>query len=59
MEDAHNVFDKLPERSGVVMTAMITGYAHNGYINEALCIFWEMPELDGVSWTTVITCREV
>lgn len=59
MDDAYNVFDKLPKHNVIAITTMITGYAYNGYIDEALRLFWEMPETNGVSWMTVITCREV
>lgn len=40
--DARQVFDKMTERDEVLWTTMITGYAHNGYGEEALNLFREM-----------------
>eukprot|EP01018_Ginkgo_biloba_P027695 Gb_25125 [translate_table: standard] len=54
VEDACNVFNKLPERNVVSWTAMITGYAQNGHVDDALKLFQEIPERDAVSWTAMI-----
>eukprot|EP01018_Ginkgo_biloba_P022102 Gb_10152 [translate_table: standard] len=42
IEDAHKVFDKMSEQSVVSWTAMISGYAQNGYGEEALALFCQM-----------------
>ncbi|GLJ40991.1 hypothetical protein SUGI_0848630 [Cryptomeria japonica] len=42
MEDALQVFNKLPERNVVLWTSMIAGYAQNGQPGEALRFFSEM-----------------
>eukprot|EP01018_Ginkgo_biloba_P019480 Gb_00846 [translate_table: standard] len=39
---ARQVFDKMSQRNVVSWTAMIAGYAQNGYANEALAVFNEM-----------------
>eukprot|EP01018_Ginkgo_biloba_P037492 Gb_02031 [translate_table: standard] len=44
---ARQVFEKLSERDVVSWTAMIAGYAQNGYANEALTLFHQM-KLAGV-----------
>jgi pentatricopeptide repeat protein len=47
LEDARKLFDKMCQRDVVSWTAMITGYAQNGYSVEALNLFKEM-KLAGV-----------
>eukprot|EP01018_Ginkgo_biloba_P014954 Gb_36806 [translate_table: standard] len=42
MHDANKVFQKMPERDVVSWTAMLTGYAQNGYGEEALKFFSQM-----------------
>jgi pentatricopeptide repeat protein len=54
IEDACNVFDKLPQRDVVAWNAMIAGYVHNGCIYEAKELFEKMPKRDVVSWTAMI-----
>ncbi|KAJ4965126.1 hypothetical protein NE237_016975 [Protea cynaroides] len=39
---AYDVFDKMPNRSVVSWTAMISGFAQNGYSKEALEVFQQM-----------------
>jgi pentatricopeptide repeat protein len=46
IEDARQVFDQMPERNVVSWTAMIVGYAINGYGKEALKLFEEMQQTD-------------
>jgi pentatricopeptide repeat protein len=57
-ENAHEVFNKMPERNVVSWNAMIVGYAHNGYVDEALKLFKNMPEQDLVSWNAMIAGYE-
>eukprot|EP01018_Ginkgo_biloba_P011245 Gb_34297 [translate_table: standard] len=47
IETARHVFDKMPERDVFSWTAMIAGYAQNGYAKEALTFFHEM-QLAGI-----------
>ena len=37
------LFEKMPERNLVSWTAMITGYAQDGRVDEALKLFKKMP----------------
>eukprot|EP01018_Ginkgo_biloba_P005831 Gb_35190 [translate_table: standard] len=46
IENARHVFDKMSERNVVSWTAMIAGYAQNGYANEALTLFQQMQLTD-------------
>eukprot|EP01018_Ginkgo_biloba_P032084 Gb_05882 [translate_table: standard] len=54
IENARNVFDKMPERDVVSWNAMIAGYTHNGDIEEALKLFQKMPVRNVVSWNAMI-----
>eukprot|EP01018_Ginkgo_biloba_P008204 Gb_25654 [translate_table: standard] len=58
IENARQVFDKMSGRDVVSWTAMIAGYAQNGYANEALKLFREMQvaglKADSVTLTSVI-----
>eukprot|EP01018_Ginkgo_biloba_P026598 Gb_12372 [translate_table: standard] len=47
IEDARQVFDKIPRRDVVSWTAMITGYVQSGHASEALILFNQM-QLAGV-----------
>eukprot|EP01018_Ginkgo_biloba_P025794 Gb_04080 [translate_table: standard] len=42
IDNARQVFDKMPKRDLVSWTAMIAGYARNGHANEALTLFHQM-----------------
>lgn len=44
LEDACLVFDRLPMRNLVTWSALISGYAHQGYGQEALQLFQQMQE---------------
>eukprot|EP01018_Ginkgo_biloba_P028267 Gb_24755 [translate_table: standard] len=46
IENARQVFDKMPVRDVVLWTAMIVGYVQNGLANEALTLFWQMQIAD-------------
>eukprot|EP01018_Ginkgo_biloba_P031739 Gb_11664 [translate_table: standard] len=54
IENARQVFDKMPERNVVSWTAMIAGYAQNGYVDEAMQLFQRMPLRNVVSWNAMI-----
>eukprot|EP01018_Ginkgo_biloba_P000319 Gb_38245 [translate_table: standard] len=54
IENARQVFDKIPQRDVVLWNAMITGYAQNRDVVEALKLFEKMPERDVASWNVMI-----
>ncbi|XP_057830126.2 pentatricopeptide repeat-containing protein At2g35030, mitochondrial [Cryptomeria japonica] len=54
IENARQVFDKMPMRNVISFNAMISGYARNGYVVEAVKLFESMSERDVVSWTSMI-----
>ncbi|GLJ05083.1 hypothetical protein SUGI_0010620 [Cryptomeria japonica] len=55
IEDAHHVFNKMPQRNVVTWNAIIAGFAKNGQVEEALKLFHEMPERDVISWNVIIS----
>eukprot|EP01018_Ginkgo_biloba_P029528 Gb_22668 [translate_table: standard] len=42
--DAHELFNRMPERNGVSWTAMVAGYAQKGHVDEALKLFNQMQQ---------------
>eukprot|EP01018_Ginkgo_biloba_P004839 Gb_17077 [translate_table: standard] len=46
IENARQVFNKMPQRNVVSWTTMIAGYAQNGHDSEALTLFHQMQEAD-------------
>jgi pentatricopeptide repeat protein len=44
IEEARNVFDKMPKRKASTWTAMITAYAQHAYVEEALQLFKQMQQ---------------
>ncbi|CAN0842507.1 Pentatricopeptide repeat-containing protein At5g55740, chloroplastic [Linum grandiflorum] len=52
LEDARKVFDGMPERNTVTWNSMISGYAQNGFNEEAIDMFLEM-RLDDFEPTVV------
>ncbi|XP_057855760.2 pentatricopeptide repeat-containing protein At5g04780, mitochondrial [Cryptomeria japonica] len=44
IDDAYNVFDRMPERNVVAWNAMIKGYAQHGRGNETIQLFEQMQE---------------
>ncbi|MED6182491.1 hypothetical protein PIB30_028871 [Stylosanthes scabra] len=52
--NARKVFDRMPERSVVSWTIMISGYAQWGLVDEALDVFELMPQKNSVAWNAVI-----
>lgn len=55
VDEARQVFERMPERNVVSWNAMINGYAKNMRIGEAFYLFERMPEKDLPSWNTMIT----
>ncbi|KAL6220365.1 hypothetical protein ACLB2K_008121 [Fragaria x ananassa] len=51
---ARELFDTMPERSLVSLTAMITCYAKRGEVDEARVLFYGMEERDVVCWNVMI-----
>eukprot|EP01018_Ginkgo_biloba_P000906 Gb_34192 [translate_table: standard] len=54
IENARNVFDKMPKRDVVSWTVMIAGYSQNGLLDEAVKLFHIMPQRDGFSCAVMI-----
>ncbi|XP_059076662.1 pentatricopeptide repeat-containing protein At1g56690, mitochondrial [Cryptomeria japonica] len=54
MLKACHLFDKMAERNEVSWNTMITGYAQNGILDEAVRVFKEMPQPTVVSWTAIV-----
>eukprot|EP01018_Ginkgo_biloba_P019984 Gb_41801 [translate_table: standard] len=54
IEDAYNVFEKIPNRDVVLWNAMIAGFAQNANVDDAHKVFEKMPERDVVSYSTLI-----
>ncbi|KAK7250969.1 hypothetical protein RIF29_33781 [Crotalaria pallida] len=56
VESAEKVFDKMPERSLVSLTSMLTCYAKHGKLKEARVLFEEMEDdnRDVVCWNVMI-----
>lgn len=52
VDDAREVFDVMPERTVVSWNSMLMGYIHNGRIDEAADLFYEM-RVEGVLPTRV------
>ncbi|XP_057817701.2 pentatricopeptide repeat-containing protein At3g24000, mitochondrial [Cryptomeria japonica] len=42
VEDARQVFDKMPQRNLISWTSMIAGYSHNGFEEKALKLYCQM-----------------
>ncbi|CAM8960901.1 unnamed protein product [Rhodiola kirilowii] len=63
IRDARKVFDEIPEKNVVAWSAMISGYAKNGLVNEGLSLFREMQvagvEPDEVTMVSVISACSV
>ncbi|CAK8563867.1 unnamed protein product [Lathyrus sativus] len=56
LDDARNVFDKMPERNIVSWTTVISGYSNCGHVDEAFCVFELMSHKNSVSWNAMIAC---
>ncbi|GAU16735.1 hypothetical protein TSUD_199770 [Trifolium subterraneum] len=56
LDDARKVFDKMPERSFVSWTTVISGYSHCGDVDEAFRVFELMNCKNSASWNAMIAC---
>ncbi|CAN6449180.1 unnamed protein product [Victoria cruziana] len=54
VEDAHRLFDEMPERNISSWNTVISMHAKHGRLGVARRLFDEMPERDAVSWTAMI-----
>ncbi|XP_043690893.1 pentatricopeptide repeat-containing protein At4g02750-like [Telopea speciosissima] len=54
VEDARQVFDKMPKRDVVSWNAIVTGYWQNGLFEESKRLFDLMPVKNVVSWNLMI-----
>ncbi|XP_057873781.2 pentatricopeptide repeat-containing protein At4g02750 isoform X2 [Cryptomeria japonica] len=55
IKDAHQVFDKMPERNIVSWNVMVDGHGKYGSISEARYLFDNMVERSVASWTAMIS----
>ncbi|KAH9312890.1 hypothetical protein KI387_027925, partial [Taxus chinensis] len=55
LEDARQVFDKMPQRNTCSWNVIISGYTRSGRIVDAHGLFDQMPERDAISWNAMIT----
>lgn len=59
ISDARKMFDEIPDKNVVAWSAMISGYANSGLVNEGLSLFKEMQEAgvepDEVTMVSVIS----
>ncbi|KAH9297967.1 hypothetical protein KI387_029649, partial [Taxus chinensis] len=44
VDNAHELFDRMPQRNEVSWSAMITGYAQNEFFEKACELFDRMPQ---------------
>ncbi|KAK9007345.1 hypothetical protein V6N11_051173 [Hibiscus sabdariffa] len=55
IQEAQNLFDRMPQKNVVTWNTMIRGYFLNGYFSKAIALFREMPERDIFTYNTVIS----
>ncbi|CAO2840597.1 unnamed protein product [Amaranthus hypochondriacus] len=54
IEDAHRVFDKMPQRDAVSWTTLISGYSQLGLVKDASELFSTMPNRNSAAWSSMI-----
>lgn len=54
-DEAKNLYEQMPEKNVVAMTAMITGYCKEGNMKDARILFDEIQWKDRVSYNSMIT----
>ncbi|KAL6522793.1 hypothetical protein OROHE_016640 [Orobanche hederae] len=54
VEQAQEMFDRMPQRSTVTYNAMIRGYFQNGFYEKAVSLYSKMPSRDMFSYNTMI-----
>ncbi|GFQ03520.1 pentatricopeptide repeat-containing protein at5g66520 [Phtheirospermum japonicum] len=55
VNDAHRVFDEMPERDVFSWTSLLSAFAKDGNMQRASDVFWEMPVRNDVSWAVMIS----
>ncbi|KAL8507847.1 hypothetical protein ACS0TY_018404 [Phlomoides rotata] len=55
IREAESLFRRMPEKSVVTYTAMLSAYANNGQITNARRVFDEMPQRTVATWNAMIT----
>ncbi|PIA34173.1 hypothetical protein AQUCO_03800032v1 [Aquilegia coerulea] len=55
IDEARQLFDKMPERDEFTWNTMVAGYARLGRLNEAQKIFDETPIHSSVAWSSLIS----
>lgn len=55
LEQAQNIFDRVPIRDKISWTSIITGYFNVGEVSKACYLFQIMPDRDAISWTAMIS----
>ncbi|KAK9911562.1 hypothetical protein M0R45_035460 [Rubus argutus] len=55
LDEALELFERMPERDMPSWNTMITGFIQNGDLNQAWKLFIQMPQKNAISWTTMIT----
>ncbi|XP_049931823.1 pentatricopeptide repeat-containing protein At4g37170 [Nymphaea colorata] len=55
LDEARQVFERMPERDACSWNTMISGYVKAGRLNDARRLFDEMPEKDHFSWSTMMS----
>ncbi|KAL5580766.1 hypothetical protein UlMin_013208 [Ulmus minor] len=58
VEDAQNLFDKMPEKDVVSWTTMLDGYTRSGKYDKAQRVFEDFPYQDIAAWNVLISCYE-
>ncbi|KAF3774731.1 putative pentatricopeptide repeat-containing protein [Nymphaea thermarum] len=54
MDEAANIFEKMPVKDIISWTAMVTGFTDMGKVDKARELFDQMPDRDFVFWTAMI-----
>ncbi|XP_031488300.1 putative pentatricopeptide repeat-containing protein At3g15930 [Nymphaea colorata] len=54
MDEAANIFEKMPVKDIISWTTMVTGFTDMGKVDKARELFDQMPDRDFVSWTAMI-----
>ncbi|KAJ6414139.1 hypothetical protein OIU84_006875 [Salix udensis] len=58
VEEAKDVYDRMPERNVIASNSMIVLFSKKGNVEEACKLFNEMKQKDLVSWSALISCYE-
>ncbi|KAJ0914305.1 putative tetratricopeptide-like helical domain superfamily, DYW domain-containing protein [Helianthus annuus] len=55
INEAHHLFDEMPERDDFTWNTMIAGYANSGKITDAHKLFDETPKKSSITWSSLIS----